>query len=100
VAVSVNPWSQSRAILREDAEKWKLVPQWRWALGDHKRLAQVWRQYAIGVQVRTKTLDGVTVHDVGHTEGAYVVDRDGWQRALFLWPYRAEDLAAAVRRVS
>ena len=100
VAVSVNPWSQSRAILREDAAKWQLVSQWRWALGDYKALAPVWQQYAIGVQVRTKTLGGVTVHDVGHTEGAYVVDRDGWQRALFLWPYRAEDLAAAVRRVS
>jgi cytochrome oxidase Cu insertion factor (SCO1/SenC/PrrC family) len=100
VAVSVNPWSQSRAILREDAKKWELVPQWRWALGDYDSLAQVWRQYAIGVQVRTKTLGGVTVHDVGHTEGAYVVDRDGWQRALFLWPYRAEDLAAAVQRAS
>ena len=100
VAVSVNPWSQSRAILREDAAKWQLVSQWRWALGDYKALAPVWQKYAIGVQVRTKTLGGVTVHDIGHTEGAYVVDRDGWQRALFLWPYRAEDLAAAVQRVS
>ena len=35
-----------------------------------------------------------------HTEAAYVVDPKGWQRALFLYPYRAQDVADAVRRVS
>ena len=100
VAVSVNPWGQAPANLRLDAERWKLVPQWRWALGGYDALSQVWRRYAIGVQVRTKTLGGVTVHDVDHTEAAYVVDADGWQRALFLWPYRAQDVAAAVERAA
>jgi protein SCO1 len=100
VAVSVNPWGQAPANLRVDAEKWHLVPQWRWALGSYDALSQVWKRYAIGVQIRTKTLSGVTVHEVDHTEGAYVVDRHGWQRALFLWPYRAQDVAAAVERVS
>ena len=100
VAVSVNPWGQAPADLRLDARKWHLVPQWRWALGSYSQLSRVWRQYAIGVQVRTKTLGGVTVHEVDHTEGAYVVDPQGWQRALFLYPYRAQDVADAVRRVS
>jgi hypothetical protein len=50
--------------------------------------------------VRTKTLGGVTVHEVDHTEAAYVIDSQGFQRALFLWPYRADDVAAAVQRVS
>jgi protein SCO1/2 len=100
VAVSVNPWGQTPANLRLDAERWHLVPQWRWALGGYPQLSRVWRQYAIGVQVRTKTLGGVTVHDVGHTEAAYVVDPKGWQRALFLYPYRAQDVADAVRRAS
>ena len=100
VAVSVNPWGQAPADLRLDARKWHLVPQWRWALGSYSQLSRVWRKYAIGVQVRTKTLGGVTVHEVDHTEGAYVVDPKGWQRALFLYPYRAQDVADAVRRVS
>jgi cytochrome oxidase Cu insertion factor (SCO1/SenC/PrrC family) len=100
VAVSVNPWGQAPANLRLDGQKWHLVPEWRWALGDFRRLAQVWRRYAIGVQVRTKTTGGITVHDVDHTEAAYVIDAQGFERALFLWPYRAADVAAAVQRVS
>jgi cytochrome oxidase Cu insertion factor (SCO1/SenC/PrrC family) len=100
VAVSVNPWGQSAANLRLDQERWRLVPQWRWALGSYAELERVWQRYAIGVQVRTKTLGGVTVHEVGHTEAAYVIDPAGFERALFLYPYRAADVAAAVRRVA
>jgi cytochrome oxidase Cu insertion factor (SCO1/SenC/PrrC family) len=100
VAVSVNPWGQAHANLRLDGQKWRLVPEWRWALGGFRQLAQVWQRYAIGVQVRTKTVGGVTVHEVDHTEAAYVIDAQGFERALFLWPYRAGDVAAAVERVS
>ncbi len=100
VAVSVNPWAQSRTDLRQDAAKWHLRPEWRWALGGYEALARVWRQYAIGVQVRTKTLGGVTIREVDHTEAAYLIDPQGYERALFLYPYRAQDVAAAVRRVS
>jgi protein SCO1/2 len=100
VAVSVNPWGQAPANLRLDKRRWQLVPEWRWGLGSYAQLARVWRRYAIGVQVRTKTLAGVTVHEVDHTEAVYVIDGDGFERALFLWPYRAADVAAAVRRVT
>ena len=100
VAVSVNPWGQAHANLRLDEQRWHLVPEWRWALGGFRQLEQVWQRYAIGVQVRTKTVGGVTVHEVDHTEAAYVIDAQGFERALFLWPYRAGDVAAAVQRVS
>jgi cytochrome oxidase Cu insertion factor (SCO1/SenC/PrrC family) len=98
VAVSVNPWGQARSNLRLDAVKWHLAPAWRWALGGYAALALVWQRYAIGVQVRTKTLAGVTVHQIAHTEAAYVIDPAGYERALFVFPYRAEDVVAAVRR--
>ena len=100
VAVSVNPWNQTRADLRLDAAKWHLVPEWRWGLGDYPALSKVWQAYAIGVRVRTKTLAGVTVHEVDHTEAAYVIDAAGYERALFIYPYRSEDVVSAVRRVS
>jgi protein SCO1 len=100
VAVSVNPWGQAPANLRLDGEKWHLRPESRWALGGFETLSKVWQRYAIGVQVRTRTLGGVTVHDVAHTEAVYVIDSDGFERALFLWPYRAADVLAAVRRVT
>jgi len=100
VAVSVNPWGQAPSNLRLDAEKWRLVPEWRWALGGYAPLARVWERYAIGVQVQTKTLAGVTVHQVAHTEAAYVIDAAGYERALFVYPYRSADVVSAVRRLT
>jgi len=96
VAVSVNPWNQTKADLQIDRRKWRLLPQWRWGLGSYAQLARVWAKYAIGVQVQTKTLAGVTVHEVTHTEAAYVIDPAGNERALFLYPYRADAVARAV----
>jgi cytochrome oxidase Cu insertion factor (SCO1/SenC/PrrC family) len=97
VAVSVNPWNQSTSDLRLDAQKWHLTPGWRWALGGHAQLASVWKRYAIGVQVHTKTLAGVTVHEVDHTEAAYVIDPAGDERAVFVFPYRTEDVVRTLR---
>jgi cytochrome oxidase Cu insertion factor (SCO1/SenC/PrrC family) len=98
VAVSVNPWNQTQSDLRIDAAKWHLPPEWRWALGSYAQLARVWEQYAIGVQVQTKKLAGITVHTVDHTEAAYVIDPSGYERALFLYPYGSRDVAAIVKR--
>jgi len=100
VAVSVNPWNQSRADLRLDAQRWHLTPDWRWAIGSYAALSKVWDGYAIGVQVQTRKLAGVTVHTVAHTEAAYVIDPAGFERALFVYPYRSGDVVNAVRRAT
>jgi cytochrome oxidase Cu insertion factor (SCO1/SenC/PrrC family) len=100
LAVSVNPWNQSRSDLRLDAQKWRLTPSWRWALGGYSQLARVWKRYAISVQVRTKRLAGVTVHEVDHTEAAYVIDAAGDERAVFVFPYRTEDVVKILRRLT
>lgn len=100
VAVSVNIYGNSRANLRVDRSKWRLVPQWRWAVGEHAALARVWKRYAIGVLVTAKKIAGVRVHDVSHTEAAYLVDRDGYERALFMWPFTAADVERSLRTVS
>lgn len=100
VAVSVNPWGDSRAAFRRDARKWRLVPQWRWAAGRYGQLARVWKRYEIGVLVRTRVVNGIAVHDVSHTEASFVIDPAGYERALFLYPFRAEDLGATMRQVA
>jgi protein SCO1/2 len=97
VAVSVNQWANARRNLLTDVRKWKLTPQWHWAVGAPAALERVWRSYQIAVQDSPKTVTGVTVHDVSHTEAAYVIDARGNRRALFLWPFRAADLASALR---
>ena len=64
VAVSVNVRGNARENLLQDAEKWKLVPQWRWGIGSEAQLARVWKRYHIGVLVTTKKIAGVTVHSI------------------------------------
>jgi cytochrome oxidase Cu insertion factor (SCO1/SenC/PrrC family) len=100
LAVSVNVYGNARTNLLQDVAKWRLVPQWRWAVGARGRLASVWRRYQIGVLVQTKTIAGVRVHEITHTEAAYVIDQKGFERALFLWPFRAQDVLATLKRLA
>jgi len=100
VAVSVNVYGNAQRNLLEDVAKWQLVPQWRWAVGSPRELASVWRDYEIGVQVATKRIAGVTVHEISHTEAAYLVDGRGFERAVFLWPFRAGDVKAELATLS
>lgn len=100
VAISVNVYGNAQRNLLDDEAKWDLVPQWRWAVGSPRQLASVWRKYQIGVQVATRRIAGVTVHEVSHTEAAYLIDTRGYERAIFLWPFRAVDLKAALANLS
>jgi cytochrome oxidase Cu insertion factor (SCO1/SenC/PrrC family) len=100
VAVSVNVYGNAHSILMEDARKWKLVPEWRWAIGRSAALSSVWNAYHVAVLTQTKTVAGITVHTIAHTEGAYVIDARGYQRALFLWPYRSAAVVQTLRTLS
>jgi cytochrome oxidase Cu insertion factor (SCO1/SenC/PrrC family) len=91
IAVNVNPPVHRPAELRREARRFKWLPQWRWATGPAPRLERVWSAYAIQV-VPTKD-------DIGHTEAAYVVDRHGDQRALFLWPFSANEVAGVLKQL-
>jgi cytochrome oxidase Cu insertion factor (SCO1/SenC/PrrC family) len=97
VAVSVNVRGNTRESLMQDVDKWSLVPQWRWGVGTEAQLASVWKRYHIGVLVTTKKIAGVTAYYIAHTEAAYVIDARGYQRAVFLWPYRAEAVTRTLR---
>lgn len=100
IAVSVNPWADSREVLRADRKEWRLVPRWHWAAGRYAQLAPVWKNYKIGVAERKKVIAGVAVHDVSHTEASYIVDSAGYERALFLYPFRRRDVAAVLQQLS
>ena len=100
IAVSVDVYASSRADLLQDVREWHLVPQWRWAVGRPSALAAVWKRYEIGVSVVTKRIAGTIIHYVTHTEGAYIIDRHGDERALFLWPFYPQDVKRALRRLA
>ena len=100
VAVSVNVYGNAPHLLRQDRRKWSVTGQWRWAVGSAAELERVWKAYKILVIARTKTVVGVKVHQIGHTEASYLIDANGDQRALFLWPYSANAVAKALRALS
>ena len=100
VAVSVNTAGNAPANLALDRRKWSLVPQWRWAVGTSADLARVWKAFHVMVLVTRKTVAGVEVQQVSHTEAAYLIDAQGFQRALFLWPYTADAVGAELRATS
>jgi cytochrome oxidase Cu insertion factor (SCO1/SenC/PrrC family) len=100
VAVSVNVYGNAHSILMQDARKWSLVPEWRWAIGSPTALSRVWKAYHVEVVATTKTVAGTKVHTIGHTEAAYVIDAKGDERALFLWPYSADGVVQTLRALT
>jgi cytochrome oxidase Cu insertion factor (SCO1/SenC/PrrC family) len=100
VSVSVNPWGNTAAAFRADTVHWRLGSGWRWGIADRSTLARVWRAYDIGVSFATRKVGGVAVHEVAHTEASYLVDAQGDERALFLYPFRATDVTAVLRRLT
>jgi cytochrome oxidase Cu insertion factor (SCO1/SenC/PrrC family) len=99
IAVSVDTYGDARANLLQDYTKWHLVPEWRWAVGAPAALESVWKRYYAEVDVTTKHIVGVTVHYITHSEMAYVIDPNGDERALFLWPYSAHQVEQAIEHV-
>jgi protein SCO1/2 len=100
VAVSVNPWQDTKANFAADRLHWQLGSNWRWAVGTRAQLAQVWKRYQVAVLFQTKKINGIVVRDVTHTEASFVVDPSGFERAVYLYPFSGSDLATSVRDVA
>jgi protein SCO1 len=100
IAVSTNHWADARKNLLLDKTKWNLPSDWHWAVGAPSALARVWKDYAIGVSVATKTIAGIKVRRITHTEASIVLDPSGHQRALYLYPFQARDVERTVRSLA
>jgi cytochrome oxidase Cu insertion factor (SCO1/SenC/PrrC family) len=100
VAVSVDVYANARRYLLQDDREWRLVPEWRWAVGLPGDLAAVWKNYRIGVKVATRRINGTITYRIDHTEAAYVLDATGHERAMFLWPFNPQDLEQLLRQLA
>lgn len=81
VIVSVNPRGDTSASIRHATRAWDLEGPWRlhWVGGKRPALARVWRSYGITVQP--------TTNDVTHGLALYLIDRQGFQRTGYLFPF-------------
>ncbi len=92
IAVSVNPEGDTLASTRAAAHKWHFAQPWLWFRGSHRTLARVWRSYQIDVQPQAG--------DIAHSTAVYLVDRRGFERALYLFPFSAQGVTRAVRMLA
>jgi cytochrome oxidase Cu insertion factor (SCO1/SenC/PrrC family) len=100
LAVNVDVYANARRYLLQDDREWRLVPQWRWAIGRPADLAAVWKNYRIEVKVTTSRINGTVTYGIDHTEAAYVLDASGHERALFAWPFNPQDLEQVLRQLA
>lgn len=100
LAVNVDVYANARRYLLQDDREWRLVPEWRWAMGRPADLAAVWKNYRIEVKATTSRIDGTVTYGVDHTEAAYVLDATGHERALFMWPFNPQDLERLLRQLA
>ena len=99
VAVSANPFGNARANLLQDIRKWQLAAGFRWAVGTNAQLAPVWSAYDVQVLTTMKKIAGVRVRYVAHTDAAYLIDGNGHERALFVWPYTSATVVHALKNL-
>jgi protein SCO1/2 len=100
LSVSVDVYADARRYLLQDDREWRLVPEWRWAVGRPADLAAVWKNYRIGVKVRTWRINGTVTYRIDHTEAAYVLDATGHERAVFVWPFNPQDVEQVLRQLA
>lgn len=91
--VSVDPSADTRASAGAAASDWGFEGSWRWLFGSRPVLAKIWRAYRIYVK-RTPT-------DIVYSHAVYVIDRHGYERSGFLFPFLPQpverDLATLAR---
>jgi cytochrome oxidase Cu insertion factor (SCO1/SenC/PrrC family) len=89
--VSVNP-HDTRASVGRAIREWGLagVARWHWLMGSHTQLARVWADYNIQV---SPPVNG----DINHTEALYLLDRRGFERVGYLWPFASRFAAYDMR---
>jgi len=88
IAVSVNT-ADSEASTSAAARRWRFARPWYWFHGTKRELARVWQRYQIAVQPQQ--------HDIAHSTAVYLIDRRGYQRALYLYPFASGGVARALR---
>jgi protein SCO1/2 len=95
VAVSVNPLDTPRSAASA-AKAWGLAAAapWHWLMGTRTQLGPAWAEYH--VYVAPHPVNG----DIAHTEAIYLVDRRGYMRSGYQYPFRSQYLTSDLRTIA
>jgi cytochrome oxidase Cu insertion factor (SCO1/SenC/PrrC family) len=91
VVVGVNPSGDTSPSIRHAMRSWRLAGPWKWhwLRGSRRELEPVWRAYGIGVEP--------TTNDITHGMALYLIDRRGFERAGYLFPFLSSFVALDLR---
>jgi protein SCO1 len=94
VIVSVDPAGDTPASVRQAMVEWRLAGAWRWhwLRGSKSELAAVWRDYGITVEPAT--------NDIMHGLALYLIDRRGFERTGYLFPFLPNFVALDLRTLA
>lgn len=96
VVVSVNPAQDTPASVKAAVRAWGLagLAPWYWLMGSRARLAPIWRAYHI--YVAPHPVNG----DIAHTEAVVLLDRSGYERSAYLFPFAARFFSHDLRHLA
>lgn len=89
LVVSVDPWQDTAASSRAIAARWGFGGDWHWLRGSLAQLQPIWRAYGIEV--------ARTAGDVSHSTAVYLIDRRGYERGGFNYPFAEGQVAHDLR---
>ena len=94
VAVSVNP-QDTRASVTAAVRAWGLagLAPWYWLVGTRRQLRPAWAGYHIYVGPKVNG-------DIAHTEAVYLIDRQGYERSAYLYPFAPTFVTHDLRRLA
>jgi cytochrome oxidase Cu insertion factor (SCO1/SenC/PrrC family) len=81
VVVSVDPSGDTPASIRHAMSRWHLAGPWpwHWLNGSRAALRGVWKRYGVTVDPGSG--------DIVHSLVLYLIDRDGYERTAYLYPF-------------
>ncbi len=116
VAITVDPERDSVEAAYEYSEKWQMLGNWDYLVGDESQLRPIWQAYYVasaadlrhtdegGASEKVGTSstealarDIVTAYTVSHSGPVYLIGRGGDLRSLFTLPFDPEDVVYDLR---
>lgn len=94
LVVSINPTGDTPASIRRAMVEWRLTGPWRWhwLRGTARELGAVWNDYGITVEP--------TTNDIAHGLTLYLLDRKGFLRTGYLFPFLPNFVALDLRSLA
>jgi len=88
MVVSVNPWEDTAGSTRLAGARYGFGGDWHWLRGTPAELSRIWSAYGIGVRR--------TSGDVNHSTAIYLIDKQGFERAGFNFPFEQRRMTRAL----